>query len=94
MYICHLLKRKFEVLYSMTEEDHTKATKTTTKKTATKSAAIMKFNYNEPDRCSITGQTEKEAGVLFSIDHVKLSPDAVQVLNAQLATFRKQQRGG
>ena len=54
--------------------------------------SVEDLNYKEPNRCSITGQSEKEAGILFSIDHIKISPDALTLLNAQLARYRATQR--
>ena len=73
--------------------NHENAIQTAPKKRGRKPAAakpenVHALNYKEPARCSITGQTEKEAGILFSIDHVKISPDALTILNAQLAKFR------
>lgn len=74
----------------VTETNQSKPARKNAKKTEVNNVEAL--NYKEPNRCSITGQSEKEAGILFSIDHVKISPDALTILNAQLAKYRSNQR--
>ena len=54
----------------------------------------LKLEHGAPNRCSLTGQTESDCKVLFSVGTVFVGPDAIRILNSQLADFERRQRGG
>lgn len=57
-------------------------------------STTLPLEHGAPNRCSLTGQTEAECGLLVSVGTVFVGPDAIRILNSQLADFERRQRGG
>lgn len=78
-----------------TTEQATKPKSRESGKPATRrKTTVLDLEHGAPHRCSLTGQSEEECGVLFSVGTVFIGPEAIRILNSQLADFERRQRGG
>lgn len=76
-----------------TNKPATKIAKTRKPKAVTEEN-IVNYRFDDPPRCSVTGQTVKEAGRLYQVhETVFLSPAAIRGLNIQHAEEQAKLRG-